>query len=454
MVVKTAALKQLEALFKEQGNSVLILYGRKECEKEQLLNVYCQNKKYFYYRARETEARQQLIYMEKEIQSRFQVAVSKQSYEEYFKRVKSGGPEKLVLVIDEFDRIVKKDDSFWKAVVLLKEKKLYPGPVQIILSTSNENWVEHELETEKKSDYDRFVEKKIKVGDLDFLEVVRAFPEYSVSECIKVYGILGGTPLYINCFHAKRSIKENICRTILSENGALHHAVDDLLAGQLRERSVYHTILSCFTSGTQKLNDIYLKTGFSRAKISVYMKKLSEVGILEKVHSFETGGWENAKKGVYRIRNPFVHFWFYFVYPNLSDFHFLGVEEFYEKHIAPDLDGYLNQYFSKVCEEYLSLLGKVGRLPMKVTKIGTWVGKEGTIDVVMQNEIREMMVGICNWSKPEFDQKMCQKMFENLEQAKIKPRFIFLFSATTFAEEVKKMAKEDERFILVDMNEL
>lgn len=91
---------------------------------------------------------------------------------------------------------------------------------------------------------------------------------------------------------------------------------------------------------------------------------------------------------------------------------------------------------------------------MKVTKIGTWVGKEGTIDVVMQNEIREMMVGVCNWSKPEFDPKMCQKMFENLEQAKIKPRFIFLFSATTFAEEVKKMAKEDERFILVDMNEL
>ena len=39
MVVKTAVLKQLEALFKEQGKSVLILYGRKECEKEQLLNV-------------------------------------------------------------------------------------------------------------------------------------------------------------------------------------------------------------------------------------------------------------------------------------------------------------------------------------------------------------------------------------------------------------------------------
>lgn len=452
MVVKMAVVKQLEELFKEQGNSILILYGKKECEKEQLLNVYCQNKKFFYYRAREAEAKQQLAYMGQEIQNHFQVTLPKASYEEYFKRVKSGGPEKLVLVIDEFERIVKKDDSFLAAIGLLKEKKLYPGPVQIILSTSNVNWVEHEME--EKRGQNVIPDARIRVGDLDFLEVVRAFPEYSVSECIKVYGVLGGTPLYINRFHAKRSIKENICQTILSPGGALHHAVDDLLAGQLRERSVYNTILSCLASGTQKLNDIYLQTGFSRAKISVYMKKLSEVGILEKVHSFETGGWENAKKGVYRIKNPFVHFWFSFIYPNLSDFHFLGAREFYEKHIEDGLDGYLKQYFSKVCEEYLSLLGKVGRLPMKVTKMGTWVGKEGTIDVVMQNEIREMMVGVCNWMKPEFDMEMCQKLFESLEQAKIKPRFIFLFSATTFAEEVQEMAKRDKRFILVDMNEL
>ena len=48
--------------------------------------------------------------------------------------------------------------------------------------------------------------------------------------------------------------------------------------------------------------DIFHATGFSRAKISVYLKNLANFNIAEKVVSFETGGWENAKKGVYQIK--------------------------------------------------------------------------------------------------------------------------------------------------------
>lgn len=47
--------------------------------------------------------------------------------------------------------------------------------------------------------------------------------------------------------------------------------------------------------------------------------------------------------------------------------------------------------------EYLGLMGIVGKLPLKIAKMGTWVGKEGNIDIIAQNEIRQNMVGICNW---------------------------------------------------------
>ena len=33
--------------------------------------------------------------------------------------------------------------------------------------------------------------------------------------------------------------------------------------------------------------------------------------------------------------------------------------------------------------------------------MGTWVGKEGNIDIIAQNEIRQNMVGLCNWQEPE-----------------------------------------------------
>ena len=71
--------------------------------------------------------------------------------------------------------------------------------------------------------------------------------------------------------------------------------------------------------GENKLNDLFLYTGYSRPKISVYMKNLSHFDIVEKVVSFETGGWDNAKKGIYRIKDTYVNFFYRFVYPHLSD---------------------------------------------------------------------------------------------------------------------------------------
>ncbi len=50
------------------------------------------------------------------------------------------------------------------------------------------------------------IDRRIKLGALNFLEVVRALPEYPVSECIKVYGIIGGIPGYINRWNSKQDL--------------------------------------------------------------------------------------------------------------------------------------------------------------------------------------------------------------------------------------------------------
>lgn len=149
-----------------------------------------------------------------------------------------------------------------------------------------------------------------------------------------------------------------------------------------------------------------------------------------------------------------MNFWFRFIYPNLSDLYMMNPEEFYDTHIAPGMDAYLSRYFAEVCMEYLGLMGIVGKLPLKIAKMGTWVGKEGNIDIIAQNEIRQNMVGICNWDKPEFTMEMCEELFANMKLARISAEYYFLFSAKAFAPDVVAMAEADKRFLLVDMNEL
>ena len=106
------------------------------------------------------------------------------------------------------------------------------------------------------------------------------------------------------------------------------------------------------------------------------------------------------------------------------------------------------------CMEYLWLLNLTGKLPLHIKKMGTWIGKTGNIDIIAQNEVRENLVGLCNWEKPQVTMEMCEELFANMKKAKISANYYFLFSASTFEQAVVEMAEQDKRFVLIDMSEL
>lgn len=48
--------------------------------------------------------------------------------------------------------------------------------------------------------------------------------------------------------------------------------------------------------------------------------------------------------------------------------------------------------------------------------MGTWIGKTGNIDIIAQNEVRENLVGLCNWEKPQVTMEMCEELFANMKK--------------------------------------
>lgn len=453
MVIRHTEVKKMEQLYGGNGNQLVLLYGREGCDKEALIRIFCKGKKFFYYRARKASAQEQCMQFGHEIEKQYDLSLSKYNYTEFFNRIRSGNASKLVVIVDEFQYIAKRDEEFLKAVIKLKTKKLYPGPVMILLASSSVAWMEQELE-ECLGDSMKKVDETIKLEDLKFLDVVRSYPEYSVSDCVKAYGILGGVSSYLNRWSSKKDIRSNICKHILSPNGYLFAEAERFIGSELRELAIYDTILAAIAAGHRKLNDLFNQTGFSRAKISVYMKNLAAFEVVEKVSSFETGGWENAQKGIYQIRSNYVNFWFRFIYPHLSDLYMMTPEKFYDTYIENELDDYMNRYFVQVCLEYLELLNMVAKLPIKIHKAGTWVGKTGNIDIIAQDSARNNLIGLCNWSRPELTYEMCEKLFDTMKKAKLKSDHYYLFSAKSFDQKLLDKAKEDQRLVLVDMTQL
>ena len=76
-----------------------------------------QDKKAFYYRARPASEQQQRKMMGMQIEEQYDAAIKKYTYEECFNRIKSGDASKLVVIIDEFHHIAKKDDTFLEAIM-------------------------------------------------------------------------------------------------------------------------------------------------------------------------------------------------------------------------------------------------------------------------------------------------------------------------------------------------
>ena len=183
-------------MYQQTGNQLVVLYGRRENGIRELLKDFCKEKKAFYYYAPEISAKAQQKRMVQEVEERFHVSVSEESYDTCFNRIKSGDASKLVLIVDEFDRIVKKDTQFMESIRKLKEHKLYPGPVMILLYTSSVAWATQSM-SQILEQYEGKIDATEQLSELKFVEMVQSFPNYKVSQSVEVYGVIGGVQEYM-----------------------------------------------------------------------------------------------------------------------------------------------------------------------------------------------------------------------------------------------------------------
>ena len=438
-VGRVQELKQLEEAYRQERNAAIVLYGRYGIGKTELAALFAKEKPMVYYAARELSEQEQRFSFAKELG--MEVTEEAPSMYECLKQVvanREDKSQKAVIIIDEFHFLVKTSDEFKVAFL----KLLMEEQCMFLFLSSSVNWVENSM-VEEFGPAARALYGTIKLKEFTFLELVKRFPEMSVEKTIYANAILGGVPEYLNFWNEKSSVKENILRLFLRKESPLLFGAENFLKKELRELGAYNAILAALASGRNKLNDIYARTGFSRAKISVYIKNLIELDVVEKVFSFDASEsatlvHANVQKGLYRIKDNYLRFWYRYVFPNLSQI-FLGQGELvYEKEIAKDFAVYMQECFAGVCSEYLKLMEQYGKLQSRYDTWGTWYGKTGRIDVVAGNDVGEILIGFCRFDSRMMTGKDIKQYKELLELAKLAPKELYLFSKAGFSEELRQ----------------
>ena len=449
---RISELKYLNNYFDREGSQILVVYGQKHIGKTALVKEFMEDKMGYYYYAKACSEREQVYQWANQLQRDGYEIDPFPSFHDIFAKITRHSSGKKVLVIDEFQNIVRASDQFMKELVAFVHSQWNRDEVMVVLCSSSIGWIENSMITrigEAAYELSGF----LKIREMPFEDIVQRFPNFRIEECVEAYAILGGFPGLWNRFDDRLTIQQNICRNILDTNSFLFEEGERILTDQLREPGVYNTIMASIAAGNHKLNNLYLHTEFSRAKISVYLKNLIELELVEKVFSYDTVGKENVQKGIYRISHPFVDFYYTYLYPYLSDLHSLSVGEFYNRYVMPDFRRYVSGYFKKVCRQHLTKLNNRDRLPIMPDVIGEWVGKEGELDIIAQDEEGRTLIGLCNWEKP-----VAYEDYENLlgyaKKSRINADYVYMYTAFRFDERLNLEAKIKPNLKLIQISDI
>ena len=444
----------LNRYYESNRSNILVVYGHRNVEQNSLLFKFIENRRSVFYSARSLSSAEQILLWSKELMEGGSVFPDKPSYTDIFNvSINAAGRNPFIFVIKNFEYIVKSSNTFMKELVDFMDKNGKYRQILVLLVSNDVSWVENNM-VQALGSLSANIAGFRKIKPLPFSELRSHFKNMPYRDAVLTYSVLGGQTLLWRYFDDSLSFKENVCKNILDPGSFLYGEALRLTEYSLRETAVYHTLLSEMARGVNKLNDLFHATGFSRAKISVYLKTLIHHGFAYKAYSFGNAGRENVMKGVYKIADPLIDFYFKFVFPNESSLMQMPADKFYDIFISAGIQSYANEYFKNVCREYIFRLEERGILPFEIGDEGEWIGKEGTIDIIAQSDMGDTALGLCSWQRMITHEDL-NKLEYCAKKARLEGDVIYLFSTAGFDDWLQDAAlKPNSKLRLIGIDEL
>jgi len=370
-------LQTLNDLLTRKAAALVLVYGRRRIGKTRLIQEFMKGKQGLYFYVPNAAEKTILAEFSRVAENEFFAGfkfVDFASFMEYLaKKCQANG----VVAIDEFQRLTNVDGAISLLQKYWDEKLSKKTICLLILSGSSIGAIRRVALSGDAPLYGRRT-STLKIEPLKYLDLFEWFKKYSADDLVTVYGGFGGTPAYLEHLNENLSVEENIVEKILSKRSPLHDEPEMLLMEEIRAPQRYMDILSVIAQGKSTISEIADATGLSRENATTYLKTLDILDLIDRITPVTE---PEAKRGLYRIRDPFFNFWFGFVRPNKRQLE-LGLEKNVWHNIREEFKAHLGRIFEDICAEVLIEMTKKNLLPIQVERIGKWWWKETEIDIV------------------------------------------------------------------------
>lgn len=355
----------------------------------------------------------------------------------------------FVVALDEFSYLVEEDDTVPSVFQTVVDDILADTEISLVLLGSSISMMEEGVLSYESPLYGR------RTGQwrLEPMTIGAAngfFPSSSPTDLVETYSVVGGVPAYLAQFDSDRPLQENVDRHILSKGEFLYEEPEFLLRQELREPATYMAILEAIAGGASRVTEIANEIGTDASSLSRYLKNLDRLALVER----ETPVTDPDGRGVYRLTDQFLRFWFRYVYPNRST-----LEQGQTKPVLESLLETFPEHVSRTFEIVSQQAARRPAFPVACSRVGRWWHDELEVDVVGIDETSTtILLGECKWTT----EPVGGGLLSDLESIEPEVRWrgvdrsvqYALFSKAGFTSDLRETARQREDVSLFDPSDI
>jgi uncharacterized protein len=281
------------------------------------------------------------------------------------------------------------------------------------------------------------------------------FPSLLNQDQVRAYAVYGGMPAYLQTIDLNKSLKDNIRDHILSRGSYLYDEARFILQQELREPRNYFAILQAIAAGKTRLNEIKQASGLEGA--TAYLNTLQQLHLVERVVPVTEKQPQKSRRGIYRLKDHYLRFWFRYIHPNRSQLERGGAQTVLQNKVLPEIDHYSSLAFEEICQQYFWLEGLSGKLTFLPINIGRWWNASEEIDLAVIGE-KDVILVECKWSSRPVGKNVLADLERKAEifQRELGDRKTqyALCSRSGFTSQLIEMLATRSEVLLLDLNQI
>ena len=398
-VNRVSELSLLEKYHASNKAELFVLYGRRRVGKTELLARFCEGKRHIFFVADQVSELVLRANLSAVVNNALfgpgQVGAVYATWNDLFTTLaRQSQSERLVLVLDEFPYMVAAYPPLASILQRFWDQVLKNTQIMLILCGSYIGMMEETVLGYKAPLYGRRTAQYL-LEPLEFFNAQAFFDKFKPDDRLRTYAVYGGTPAYLHTIRPGQTLETNILNGILERGSLLYDEVRFLLQQELREPRNYYAVLQAIAAGNTRPNEIKQASGLE--SITAYLETLQQLHLVERCVPVTETQPHKSRRGIYRLKDNFLRFWFRFVLPNWSQLERGAKSVVWENAIAPEMDHFSAPIFEQVCQQYFWRQGLAGRLPFVPEKVGSWWQANHEIDLVLLGAGNAMLVE-CKWA--------------------------------------------------------